>query len=84
MYYEFIPVAKSVEENPSTLTAAEVEVGGEYELVISTKVRWRGTLEGYVGGVRWRESEFHNFTISQFHTFTPSQFHASRPRFHHH
>lgn len=36
IYYEFIPVENSEDENPRTLTLNEVEIGKNYEMVIST------------------------------------------------
>lgn len=44
-FYEFIPVAHTLEEQPSTLPAWEVEPGREYELVItSSNGLWRYRL----------------------------------------
>lgn len=45
IYYEFIPAEKSHEKQPQTLTLSEVELGENYELVISTNAGlWRYRL----------------------------------------
>jgi hypothetical protein len=45
IYYEFIPLAELNSEKPRTLTAEQLELNGEYELVISTNAGlWRYKL----------------------------------------
>ncbi len=42
IYYEFIPVEHSEDENPKTITLSEVEVGKNYAIVITTNAGlWR-------------------------------------------
>lgn len=62
-FFEFIPVAESDSDNPRTLTAAELKVGGEYVLVVTTSA---GLYRYNINDVVRVTGKFHETPMVEF------------------